>query len=140
MYIGADSKGGLITVAGDPRITRVGKIIRKYKLDEFPQLLNVFKGDMSLVGPRPEVKKYVDLFWDDFKDILKVKPGITDFASVEFRNEEEILKKYQDPEKAYIQEVLPQKIKLYKKYINEMSFTTDLKLIFLTLWRVLKHD
>ena len=132
----AERQGASITARGDMRITRIGKILRKKKIDELPQLFNVLKGDMSLVGPRPEVPEYVELFRKDYEKILKIKPGITDFATIEFRDEEDVLKKYSDPEDGYVKEVLPRKIELYKRYINEMSFSTDMKLIFKTLWRI----
>ena len=132
----AEKYGPLITSEGDPRITRIGRILRKTKLDELPQLFNVLKGDMSIVGPRPEVEKYVLAFMDDFRGILKVRPGITDYATFRFRNEEEILKKYDDIEEGYIREVLPEKIRLYKQYINDISFSTDVKLILYTLIRI----
>lgn len=138
MVADASQRGLQITAGGDPRITRVGRFLRKTKIDELPQLINVFKGDMSFVGPRPEVLKYVEMFRDDYKNILRVKPGITDYAAIEFRNEESVLKKFENPEEGYIREVLPLKIKLYKKYIEDKSIFSDVKLIFLTLWKILK--
>ena len=126
-------RGLPITIANDPRITVAGRFLRTTKIDELPQLWNVLKGDMSLVGPRPEVPKYVELFGGEYSDILRVRPGITDYAAIEFRDEESILKKYRDPEEGYIREVLPHKIELYKKYLKEKSLLTDLKLILLTL-------
>lgn len=136
----AEKKGLLITSGIDTRVTKVGSVLRQYKLDELPQLFNVLKGDISIVGPRPEVFKYVELFKRDYKEILSVKPGITDYATIEFRDEEGVLMKYKNPEDGYIKEVLPKKILLYKKYIKEKNFCTDMKLIFLTLWRIVKHD
>ncbi len=133
MVLDAEKKGLTITRGGDPRITRIGGPLRRYKIDELPQLLNVLKGDISIVGPRPEVAKYVEIFKHEYEEILKVKPGITDYAAIEFRDEEEILKKYEDPEEGYVKEVLPSKITLYKKYIREKCFWTDMKLIILTL-------
>lgn len=133
MIVDADKKGLQITSGDDPRITKIGKFIRKTKLDELPQLINVIKGDMSLVGPRPEVKKYVMLKKNDYKKVLSVKPGITDLAAIEFRNEEEILAQYNDKEKAYEQIILPKKIELYKKYIDNISFLNDIKIILKTL-------
>jgi lipopolysaccharide/colanic/teichoic acid biosynthesis glycosyltransferase len=133
MVINAENIGALITKGGDQRIIRIGRFLRKTKIDEFPQLFNVLKGDMSFVGPRPEVEKYIRLFENDYKDILKVKPGITDYATIEFRDEEQILKKYKNPEDGYTRYILPLKIKLYKKYLKEMSLLTDVKLILLTL-------
>lgn len=134
----APKKGPAITTGGDPRITKVGRFLRKTKIDELPQLINVFKGDMSIVGPRPEVEKYVEMFKYDYQCVLKVKPGITDYATIEFRDEESVLKNYSDPEVGYIKEVLPRKIELYKRYITDKSFFTDMKLIFLTLWKIIK--
>ena len=138
MVVNAEKIGPPITKGEDPRITPLGKFLRKFKIDELPQLFNVLKGEMSLVGPRPEVSKYVELFKEDYKKILKIKPGITDYAAIYFRNEEEILKKYPDPEEGYIKEVLPKKIKFYYQYLANISFLTDLKLIFLTLWKIIK--
>ena len=132
MAVDADKKGLLITSGDDPRITKVGKLIRKYKVDELPQLFNVLKGDMSLVGPRPEVKKYVDLNIEEYKKVLSIKPGITDNAAIEFRDEESIMQQYNDKEKGYIEEVLPAKIELYLDYINNISFANDIKLILKT--------
>lgn len=118
------------------RVTRVGYFLRNCKLDELPQLWNVLKGDMSLVGPRPEVSKYVEMFKNDYHEILKVRPGITDYASVEFSDEEKILKKYKNPEAGYIQEVLPIKIKLYAKYAKKQTIFTDLSLILMTFRKI----
>ncbi len=136
MQSGSDKKG-LLTVGGrDPRITSTGYFLRKYKLDELPQLLNVFFGSMSLVGPRPEVRKYVELYTDDQKKVLLVKPGITDYASLEYFNENDLLAKSTNPEQTYITEVMPAKLALNKKYIKEVGLITDLKIIFLTLQRI----
>jgi len=137
MVVDADKIGPNITKDGDPRILPIGRFLRKYKIDEIPQLINVVKGDISLVGPRPELEKYVIHFKEEYQDILRVKPGITDFATLEFRNEEEVLKKYEDVHEGYIREVLPRKIQLYKKYIEQASFWTDIKIIFKTLWRII---
>lgn len=132
MRVGADKKG-LITVGGkDNRITKVGYFIRKYKLDELPQLLNVLKGDMSLVGPRPEVRKYVDLYTEEQRKVLSVRPGITDYASIEYVDENEILGKAEEPDKTYIEVIMPDKIKYNMKYINNRSVWEYLKVIFLT--------
>ena len=138
MVANEDKLGSMLTAKGDPRITGIGKFLRKTKLDELPQLINVIKGDMSFVGPRPEVEKYVLLFKEEYNDILKVKPGITDYAAIEFRDEEEVLKSFENHEDGYIKEVLPIKIKLYKKYIKNKGFITDVRLVFLSLWRVVK--
>ena len=133
MIVDADKVGPSVTSGDDPRITKVGKIIRRTKIDELPQLLNVLKGDMSLVGPRPEVMKFVEQKKAEYKKVLSVKPGITDNAAIEFRDEETIMQQYDDKEKAYIDIVLPQKIELYYKYIDNMTFTNDIKLILQTL-------
>lgn len=132
MSIGAD-KGSLVTIGGrDPRITRSGYFIRKYKLDELPQLINVFVGDMSLVGPRPEVRHYVDYWTEEQMHILDVRPGITDPASIKFRNENELMGKAENPEEYYINVIMQQKIQLYLEYVKNASFLYDLKLIFKT--------
>ena len=134
----ADKKG-LITVGGhDPRITRIGYFIRKYKLDELPQLFNVLKGDMSLVGPRPEVEKYTKLYTPEQRKVLSVVPGITDWASIEYVDENVILGKAEDPDKAYIEQVMPDKIKYNMKYINNRSVGEYFKIIFTTFYRILR--
>lgn len=120
------------------RVTKFGKFLRKSKFDEFPQLFNVLKGDMALVGPRPEVKKWVDEFPEEWKEILKVKPGITDPASILFRNEEELLSKSDDPEEFYRENVLPKKIEIYKQYIKNKSTMGDLKILILTIMAIFK--
>ena len=138
MVVDADKKG-LITVGGrDPRITRSGYFIRKYKLDELPQLINVLVGDMSLVGPRPEVRKYVDLYTDEQQKVLSVKPGITDYASIEYMDENEILGKSSDPEKTYIEEIMSEKIKCNMKYIQNKSLVEYFKIIFLTILKIIR--
>jgi lipopolysaccharide/colanic/teichoic acid biosynthesis glycosyltransferase len=136
MIVNADKTGEAITKGEDPRITGIGKFLRYDKLDELPQLINVLKGEMSMVGPRPEVEKYVAVFKDQYQQILTIKPGITDYATLQFRNEEEILNEYEDTHEGYMKGVLPAKIELYLKYLNEMNFVTDLKIIFKTLWRI----
>lgn len=136
MRVGSDKKG-LLTVGGrDNRITKSGYVIRKYKLDELPQLINVFIGDMSLVGPRPEVRKYVDLYNAEQLKVLSVKPGITDYASIQYSNENEILAKSQDPEKTYINEIMPDKLLLNLRYINDISIKTDVKIIIKTIKKI----
>ncbi len=126
-------KHGLITVGGrDPRVTRSGYFIRKYKLDEFPQLINVFLGQMSLVGPRPEVRKYVDMYTPEQMKVLSVKPGITSLASIRYRNENEILAQADDPDRCYIEKVMPDKLEIDLQYVNQASFLNDIKLIFST--------
>ncbi len=130
-------KKGLLTVGGkDPRVTRAGYWLRRYKLDELPQLFNVLKGDMSLVGPRPEVKKYTDLYTGEQRRVLSVKPGITDYASIEYADENEILAKSENPEKTYIEEIMPHKLKLNQKYINNQGIITDIKIIWLTIKKI----
>ena len=132
MRIGSD-KGSLVTIGGrDPRITRSGYFIRKYKLDELPQLINVFVGDMSLVGPRPEVRHYVDYWTPEQMHVLDVRPGITDPASIKFRNENELMGQAENPEDYYINVIMQEKIKLYLEYVENASFMYDLKLIFKT--------
>lgn len=132
MRVGSDKKG-LITVGGhDPRVTRSGYYIRKYKLDELPQLINVFIGDMSLVGPRPEVRKYVDLYTPEQLHVLDVRPGITDLASIRYRNENELLAKASDPEQYYREVVMQDKLRINLQYISDHSFFRDLKIIFMT--------
>ena len=132
MRVGAD-KGSLVTIGGrDPRVTRSGYFIRKYKLDELPQLINVFVGDMSLVGPRPEVRHYVDYWTPEQMHVLDVRPGITDPASIKFRNENELMEKAEDPEDYYIHVIMQEKIRLYLEYVENASFWYDLKLIFKT--------
>ena len=139
MVLDAEKKGKQITVGADSRITTVGEFLRKYKLDELPQLIDVLVGNMSLVGPRPEVPKYIDYYSDDEKhDVLSVKPGITDNASIEFRNENELLASSKDPEAVYINEVLPKKIALYRKYVRECSFFGDVAIIFKTIFLIIK--
>lgn len=137
MRQGAD-KQGLITVGGrDPRVTNSGYYIRKYKLDEFPQLINVFLGDMSIVGPRPEVRKYVDLYTEEQLKVLSVRPGITDIASIKYRDENELLEKAEDPDKMYIEEIMPDKLKYNLEYIDKQSFVFDIRLILETFWRII---
>jgi len=140
MVLDAEKKGKQITVGADSRITTVGGFLRKYKLDELPQLIDVLVGNMSLVGPRPEVSKYIDYYSDDEKhDVLSVKPGITDNASIEFRDESELLTSSKDPEATYISEVLPRKIALYRKYVRERSFFGDVAIIFKTIFLIIKR-
>ena len=134
----ADKSGKLTVGMKDPRITRSGVFIRKYKLDEFPQFVNVLKGEMSIVGPRPEVKEYVDLYTEDQKMILKVKPGITDLASLEYFKENELLGKSDDPQKTYIEEIMPAKIELNKEYISNPSIGADIKIMWQTFLKIIK--
>lgn len=138
MHKDADKKG-LLTVGGrDPRVTAIGYYLRKYKLDELPQLFNVLIGSMSLVGPRPEVSKYVELYNSQQLQVLSVKPGITDFASLEFINENELLAKSLNPEETYIQSIMPEKLTLNLKYISQQNFITDIKIILNTLIKIVK--
>jgi lipopolysaccharide/colanic/teichoic acid biosynthesis glycosyltransferase len=133
----APQRGGLITIGADPRITRVGRILRASKLDELPQLINVLKGEMSFVGPRPEVCQYVELFRQDYAEILTVRPGITDLASLHYRHESELLAQADNPEAEYITRVLPEKIRLAKAYLKQSSLGFDVAVIFKTLVRLL---
>lgn len=138
MKTGADKKG-LLTVGGkDSRITKIGYYLRKFKLDESLQLFNVLFGKMSLVGPRPEVKKYVDLYTKEQKKVLSIKPGITDFASIEYANENEILEQANNPEKMYIEKIMPHKIALNMKFIENYSLQNYFKVIFLTFFKIIK--
>lgn len=133
MVTDAEKRGKQITVGNDSRVTRSGEVLRKYKLDELPQLFNVILGDMSLVGPRPEVPRYIAEYTDEERaEVLSVRPGITDNASIEFRSENEILGRAQDPEWAYINEVLPIKIGYYRDYVNNHSIVGDFKIILKT--------
>ncbi len=139
MRVGAD-KGSLVTIGGhDPRVTRSGYFIRKFKFDELPQLINVFIGDMSLVGPRPEVRHYVDYWTPEQMHVLDVRPGITDPASIKFRNENELMEQAEDPEKYYIEVIMQEKIKLYLEYVEKHSFFYDLGLIFKTFWVIVSE-
>lgn len=138
MVSNADKKG-LLTVGGrDSRITRTGYYLRKYKLDELPQLINVLIGDMSLVGPRPEVRKYVQLYNEEQMKVLSVRPGITDYASIEYSNENELLGSVDNPEEVYIRQVMPAKLALNLKYIREQGLITDMKIIFMTLAKIVR--
>ena len=139
MRIGSDN-GSLVTIGGrDPRITRSGYFIRKFKIDELPQLINVLVGDMSLVGPRPEVRHYVNYWTEEQMHVLDVRPGITDPASIKFRNENELLAQAEDPEKYYIEVIMQEKIKLYLDYVKKNSLWYDIKLIFQTFWVIIKE-
>lgn len=133
----ADKKGQL-TIGDDDRVTKVGKFIRRYKLDEFPQLINIIKGDMSIVGPRPEVPKYVEKYTNEQKQVLSVLPGLTDFATLEYMDEQRILGEAEDPEKAYLTEVMPAKLELNLKYVEKRNFWLDIRLIFKTIGQILK--
>lgn len=138
MIVDADKKGLKITVKDDPRITKIGKFLRKTKLDELPQLFNVLLGDMSFVGPRPEVRKYVDLYTEEQKQVLSVRPGITDLASIKYRNENELLDQSTNPEDTYINEIMPSKLKINLDYVKNINLVNDIKLILLTIKTVIK--
>jgi len=138
MVINAEKIGGSSTSNTDNRITPIGKLLRKYKLDELPQLFNVFRGDMSFVGPRPEVKYYTDMYNEEEKKILQLRPGITDWASLWNDDEGSILQKYENPDKAYEEIIRPEKIRLQLKYYYEHSFLIDIKIIILTLLKIIK--
>jgi lipopolysaccharide/colanic/teichoic acid biosynthesis glycosyltransferase len=139
MVVDAEEKGDKITIGGDLRITNAGKWLRKYKLDELPQLFNVFKGEMSLVGPRPEVPEYMEFYSEhDREVVLSVRPGITDMASIEFRNENELLRNSEDPVKEYRENILPVKIGYYKKYVREHSLSLDLVLLLKTVKLIMR--
>ncbi len=139
MRVGAD-KGSHVTIGGhDPRVTKSGYFIRKFKFDELPQLINVFLGDMSLVGPRPEVRHYVDYWTPEQMHVLDVRPGITDPASIKFRNENELMEKAENPEKYYIEVIMQEKIRLYLEYVKKHGFWYDLGLIFKTFWVIVKE-
>jgi len=135
MYINSD-RSKLTVGMRDPRVTRVGYYLRKYKLDELPQFINIIRGEMSIVGPRPEVHEHIKLFKSDYEKILKVKPGLTDYGSLQFSNENYLLGLYPDPHEAYINYIMPKKIKLNKRYLRDMSFTTDLKLMVKTVLKL----
>ena len=132
------NKGALTVGSRDPRITNIGYYLRKYKLDELPQLFNVLLGEMSFVGPRPEVKKYTDLYTEEQRQVLQVRPGITDYASIKFRNENDLLSASDDPEKLYIEEIMPEKLTLNLKYINDNNVFKDIKIIFDTFYAIIK--
>ena len=136
MKPGSENLGQLTIGNKDNRITTIGYYLRKYKLDEFPQLINVILGDMSIVGPRPEVVKYVNLYTEEQLNVLKVRPGLTDYASIIYFKENELLGNAEDPEKVYIQEIMPQKLALNTKYIREKGMLTDLKIIFKTFLKI----
>ena len=139
MKIESDKQGKLTVGMNDKRITKIGVFIRKYKLDEFPQFINVLKGDMSIVGPRPEVEEYVNLYSEKELKILDVKPGITDYASLEYFRENELLAKSKDPEKTYINEIMPNKIALNYKYLKNPTLLHDFKIIFKTILKIIKN-
>jgi lipopolysaccharide/colanic/teichoic acid biosynthesis glycosyltransferase len=136
MRADAPLDGSLVTVRGDTRVTRIGRLLRRTKLDELPQLINVLRGEMSLVGPRPEVRRFVEQFRSDYEELLTVRPGITDPASLKYRDEEAILARAACPEDYYVQQVLPDKIQLSKKYVQSASFIGDLFILLRTIFRL----
>ena len=136
MRTSSENKGKL-TIGNDNRISKPGKWIRKFKIDELPQFINVLKGEMSVVGPRPEVEKYILLYNDEQKKIFRVKPGITDYASIAYFNENKLLGESNDPEKTYIEKIMPDKLKLNLKYIEEQSLLVDIKVIFKTILKII---
>jgi lipopolysaccharide/colanic/teichoic acid biosynthesis glycosyltransferase len=136
MVRNAENRGPAFTAGGDPRITSFGKFLRKYKLDELPQLINVLVGDMAVVGPRPEVAEYVNLYTDKQKKALSVRPGLTDMASIVYSDEESVLARYEDPHKAYIEKIMPDKLRLNLAYIERATFISDLALIVRTIKKV----
>ncbi|MDD5491935.1 MAG: sugar transferase [bacterium] len=139
MVLNADKIGGASSADDDPRITGIGKKLRKYKLDELPQLFNVLRGEMSFVGPRPEVPYYVNMFTEQEKQILSIKPGITDWASLWNSDEGALLAGSPDPEKTYLEKIRPEKIKLQLRYVQEHSLLTDFNIIIQTLLKIAKH-
>lgn len=140
MVVDAEWIGGPSTAGDDHRVTRVGRFLRKYKLDELPQLINVLRGDMSIVGPRPEVKRYTDMYTDEEKAILTVRPGITDWASIWNADEGSVLAGEADPERVYLEKIRPRKLQLQLQYVRERSFLVDLKIILLTLLALTRPD
>ena len=138
MTVNNGSSDGSFDAGDQSRVTKIGKVLRKTKIDELPQLINVLNGDMSLVGPRPEVKKWVDLYPQQWAFVLTVKPGITDYASILFRNEEELLSQALNPDLYYKETILPRKLTIYSEYINNQSFIGDLKIIFKSIYSIIK--
>ncbi|MCA9102836.1 MAG: sugar transferase [Pirellulales bacterium] len=134
----APSRGAQITAGRDPRITRVGAVLRATKIDELPQLFNVLVGDMSVVGPRPEVPRYVEMYRDRYAEVLSVRPGITDLASLKYRDESALLGEAEDPEALYVNEILPDKIELAREYIRRKSFWFDMSVILQTFWKIVR--
>lgn len=138
MKVDSHSKGSITIGKRDPRVTNAGYYLRKFKLDELPQLINVLKGEMSFVGPRPELKEYVELYDAEQKKVLSVKPGITDYASIKFRNENELLAQSDNPKDFYVKEVMPAKLKLNIDYVNKNNFFSDIKIIFITVFSIFR--
>ena len=140
MRVGSDKEGLLTVGEKDPRITRSGKFIRKFKLDEFPQLINVLRGEMSIVGPRPEVPKYVALYNEEQREALNIRPGISDWSSIRFSNENELLAQAENSEDFYISEVMPEKLKMNLEYVRSNNFWIDLKIIFMTMKKIASKE
>ena len=138
MVTNADKKGLLTVGLSDNRVTRIGRFLRKYKIDEFPQLINIIKGDMSLVGPRPEVRKYVNLYNSEQLKVLNVKPGLTDYASIEYMDESDLLAQSDNPEKTYIEIIMPEKLRLNFQYIKEQNLHTDIGILLKTIFRIVR--
>ncbi len=138
MHLDSESKGELTVGSRDPRVTSIGYILRKFKLDELPQMINVLNGDMSLVGPRPEVPKYIRLYNPEQMEVLKVRPGITDNASIKFRNENELLKNASDPEEYYIQKIMPEKLNINLEYIHTRTFFSDIGVLWRTFLSIFR--
>ncbi len=136
MVVDAKNKGPQITVGGDKRVTGIGKILRKYKIDELPQLINILKGEMSFVGPRPEVRKYVELYKSDYEKLLTISPGITDPASIKYSGEESVLSLSKNWEEDYIKKILPEKIKISLQYVDKHNILIDTRLIFKTIFKI----
>lgn len=140
MYEDAEARGRKITVGDDPRITRAGRFLRKFKLDELPQLFNVIKGEMSLVGPRPEVPRYVEFYPEEVRrQVLSIRPGITDFASILYKDESTVLAGAADPEATYVNVILPEKLKYFVRYVSERTLWLDFKIILLTLMEIIRR-
>lgn len=140
MELGADKKGLLTLGLSDSRVTKIGRFLRKYKMDELPQLFNILKGEMSFVGPRPDVRKYVDLYSPEQLKVLEVKPGLTDYASIEYIDESDLLARSNNPEKTYIEVVMSDKIKLNFKYIQEQNLQTDILILFKTIFKIVGRN
>ncbi len=134
--VDAENKGPQITVGGDKRVTKIGKFLRKYKIDELPQLMNILKGEMSFVGPRPEVSKYVKLYKQNYEKLLHIRPGITDPSSIKYSKEESVLSSSKNWEADYVKRILPEKIKLSSHYVDNHNFLTDLNLILKTIFKI----
>jgi len=140
MVANAERRGPLVTPSNDARITRIGRLLRKYKLDEMPQIINIIKGDMGIIGPRPEVLSYILRHREEYINVLRVRPGLTDYALLSFRNEEKVLAGSDNPEESYLNTVLPLKIRLYWKYNREISLMTDIKIFWKTIMAVLSSN